>query len=102
VTSPHVTYALSLHDALPIYRRSFGSLNFYFDWNGFRFVFWNNNLLEFHKQGIDWQWLEDTVQEAQTLSLNAIVIHHVDHANKQRSEEHTSELQSRENLVCRL
>src|SRR5690606_39386662 len=37
-----------------------------------------------------------------TLSLEASEQHNDRHPNGPRSEEHTSELQSRENLVCRL
>src|SRR5436309_8948675 len=35
-------------------------------------------------------------------AVESLVGHSAGHASKPRSEEHTSELQSRENLVCRL
>src|SRR5690606_41043030 len=63
--APTPIYTLSLHDALPIWRRGM-----YFDETGLPFVAPSPNLR----------------------SLDALI----------RSEEHTSELQSRENLVCRL
>src|SRR5690606_41927026 len=44
--------------------------------------------------GGDRQWAEDVVQETMIRAWRS--------ADRLRSEEHTSELQSRENLVCRL
>src|SRR3712207_5966806 len=72
-------YTLSLHDALPIYLvRASDLLDLL--------------ILEHH----------DAVGQGHRLDL---VVGHVDHgglAQPRRSEEHTSELQSRQYLVCRL
>src|SRR5690606_41884611 len=82
-------YALSLHDALPI-------------WNNFLWPLIITNSVEARPltvglqvfssgdQGVDW-----SVICAATLLTSAPLL-------IGRSEEHTSELQSRENLVCRL
>src|SRR5690606_41439654 len=92
-------YTLSLHDALPIYIQvrvdKARDIEFYFDANHasitphapyscskelfktFRKLVSEDNILSIHNQESDEE-------------------------NKLRSEEHTSELQSRENLVCRL
>src|SRR5436309_5916132 len=70
-------YTLSLHDALPISNEWNSSV---YGWGG-SVGFPRSNLIAFH--GSTWQFVY----------LFPI---------KQRSEEHTSELQSREKLVCRL
>src|SRR5690606_18038236 len=43
-----------------------------------------------------------TVASMDTINLDAVIILNSDYKPVLRSEEHTSELQSRENLVCRL
>src|SRR5690606_40730509 len=73
-----VIYPLSLHDALPI---SEGPQNF--------FGFALSSPFGLHLSRIE------------VLSLNGIFLCHY-LLIRPRSEEHTSELQSRENLVCRL
>src|SRR5690606_41277629 len=71
--APSAFYTLSLHDALPI-----------------SVVF---SLLDFLPE-LHWRWAYPLVILA-LLVVCALVY-------RRRSEEHTSELQSRENLVCRL
>src|SRR5690606_41350956 len=86
-------YTPSLHDALPI----FEGLNFYPGYN----VFVTLPLSTFFERphakraAVErYEASQDRVNQLK-LSLRAEVL-------KLRSEEHTSELQSRENLVCRL
>src|SRR5690606_42055178 len=78
-TAPTEIYTLSLHDALPIYRRP-----------GLQQVVsaQRRHLLD-HGGGPGTPTGDARMQSHQTLKGH-------------RSEEHTSELQSRENLVCRL
>lgn len=47
-----------------IYRRIFGSSNYAFDYSGVRWIFFNNNRLDFIKEGIDLNWLELQVQQS--------------------------------------
>src|SRR5690606_41974037 len=90
-------YTLSLHDALPIFYMGFGSMAgvdlprllgvVIKALNGRRAVVWPG-----------WSELDDM-----TLPDNILRIDATPHDWLfPRSEEHTSELQSRENLVCRL
>src|SRR5690606_41650026 len=87
-------YPRSLHDALPIYRRIIGEAG--------RGAAAAGVAGAFHLQGgvVD---AEARLQRLRGLVDEGVVVarprtHEVDG----RSEEHTSELQSRENLVCRL
>src|SRR5690606_39859431 len=86
-TAPTYVYTLSLHDALPIYAVIFSYLQ---------------NL----KKGIDYDRRKDWYNQVKTMEFTDIEkVHQTELANRPytyRSEEHTSELQSRENLVCRL
>src|SRR5690606_41739360 len=89
------TYTLSLHDALPIYggwvRKKNGKIEpkMGAKWRILAKIFANPDLPEiddyYEPFDFDYGHLQ-TAAESQTM----------------RSEEHTSELQSRENLVCRL
>src|SRR5690606_41283106 len=91
--------SLSLHDALPIYA---GSIDFYY-WSRLKRYYLEGGLLAAPVVAT----LDNVTDEILDYSGNPLmlgigsrrgmVIGHV-----QRSEEHTSELQSRENLVCRL
>src|SRR5690606_42072641 len=74
--STSAIYTLSLHDALPIYRKLYRPI----------LVFW----IELINR------LSVFIQKHQVFYMIKTLKH------RQRSEEHTSELQSRENLVCRL
>src|SRR3712207_7112755 len=79
-------YTLSLHDALPILHRSIGQPR--------APVRAEQRFMRFARP----QFAQPSAQAAQTLG-------HVggcQHLNPFRSEEHTSELQSRQYLVCRL
>src|SRR5690554_8126009 len=71
-------YTLSLHDALPI-------------WKGYYESFKYNE--RFSKYNLP---LTEVVLDGDTLNRSDLI------AQKWRSEEHTSELQSRPHLVCRL
>src|SRR5690606_41957283 len=99
-TTPSVTSPLSLHDALPIF--SLGG--------------WSR---QFHTGFLVPRTTQDTAMvyvlylyRAITVSghsFQSVLIHRTTngavlqpHQCRNRSEEHTSELQSRENLVCRL
>src|SRR5438270_5590554 len=76
-TPPSMIYTLSLHDALPIYQI----------------------VARQHADALRGQW------KAAVGAVVAIVAHHEIMAGGDgidRSEEHTSELQSQSNLVCRL
>src|SRR5207302_7266934 len=84
---PLSSYPLSLHDALPIYEIFVHGPG---ETGGYR-LFLDDKLV------IDsWQSTKAIVSQA-VVPLNASP-----HRVVLRSEEHTSELQSRENLVCRL
>src|SRR5690606_41849852 len=85
--SPHVTYTLSLHDALPIFAHYFASV-------GRRIV--DVEVVEFAGRAIAAKLLR------LRLPLRLAAPQQVLEDGVVRSEEHTSELQSRENLVCRL
>src|SRR5690606_39619282 len=92
-TAPTDTYALSLHDALPIY----------FNWDGWMAGYDIANGIHTPTSsliGNFWSACYEVVNRCNTL-ISRIDNIEMD-ASKKRSEEHTSELQSRENLVCRL
>src|SRR5690606_42144059 len=86
---------LSLHDALPIYANGFllsDMRNLYDDVYG-------PFAVEFEFTGlVDVQ----LIVPARTFSKHRGARHRARDRKPDRSEEHTSELQSRENLVCRL
>src|SRR5207302_9734570 len=88
-----VIYTLSLHDALPISpiyltNRSLGA--------------WNTNTNNIvHYFGL-WSWEGDYTSGAAQVYTNHFDPLWIPDLTRDRSEEHTSELQSRENLVCRL
>src|SRR5690606_39514880 len=88
-------YTLSLHDALPIYDQH--HKNQFFQWrNGHVYKCWEENG-EIQQREYSYIHLQKRAFPTPPSSLTkeeAFVI--------SRSEEHTSELQSRENLVCRL
>src|SRR5690606_39648251 len=89
-TAPSEIYTLSLHDALPICEVH------QFDFELFRnSVDANVQLLVKLIESV-----EGTYQSIK--NINGLVISGEEEAENERSEEHTSELQSRENLVCRL
>src|SRR5690606_41404567 len=81
-------YTLSLHDALPICEHTLTLVKSQYD-------FWNDTLLPaMEREGIRFP-RRDTWTVKQQRWLQG-------YFRNERSEEHTSELQSRENLVCRL
>src|SRR3712207_9278567 len=73
-------YTLSLHDALPIYRIKAG-------------IRFNYNSRALIPEGQTSVRLQDEISKRFDMSADPIAV---------RSEEHTSELQSRQYLVCRL
>src|SRR5690606_41622221 len=90
-TATTYIYTLSLHDALPIF---LGKL---------AYTLWDTKeggqrLAEYKRLNRQERLSRESLIELQTAKLNELIRH----AYKTRSEEHTSELQSRENLVCRL
>src|SRR5690606_41937460 len=84
-------YALSLHDALPICRALRGAHAMHAAQDALA------------RAGVGQAGLRQVlVGHGQVIELVALLVEHAAHAVFERSEEHTSELQSRENLVCRL
>src|SRR5690606_40304943 len=90
---------LSLHDALPISYRT----------DGWSSQGWTSGLVPGnppdpgYAKGFDWNLpsvFADPANQAPDF-INESGLTNAELANAQRSEEHTSELQSRENLVCR-
>src|SRR5690606_41840101 len=80
------SYTLSLHDALPILKEEIEAF-------AKRFRQQTDLTLEFDDEACD-ALIDESVSQDKTIRSVA--------EEKFRSEEHTSELQSRENLVCRL
>src|SRR2546430_12647416 len=76
-------YTLSLHDALPIFRGS-----------------WRNLEGALRRGGVI--VIEGDVRDANLVRRSTEGVDYVFHQAALRSEEHTSELQSQSNLVCRL
>lgn len=64
-----------------LYRQAFGAENFTIEFAKTKFIFANNNRLDFIDEGWNAQWLEDQVQNSQAKYDNLIVVHHVDAAN---------------------
>src|SRR5690606_41725724 len=89
-------YPLSLHDALPILKLSKRKKN------TFKPVQTASPVTKDHKKKLLYK--ADTGESVIFSNGNAWYINQVGNTEhyKARSEEHTSELQSRENLVCRL
>src|SRR5690606_41832588 len=97
-TSATYIYTLSLHDALPIYAEAFRTASAYNGRNAGRVDHEIiGELLGFPaccaKNFVD-KWAEGFFDPVWQSAIGT--------KTGQRSEEHTSELQSRENLVCRL
>src|SRR5690606_41637947 len=101
-TTASVLYPLSLHDALPI---SFNADEFFQ-------LYAHLAKDRDHRFDTATQYCSVLMNMFGTVSLQTcreiwrVATHQCDHflvltGNKDRSEEHTSELQSRENLVCR-
>src|SRR5690606_39956012 len=89
VTATAATYTLSLHDALPILRSRRAG---------------HSTPLGAHGQGIDPHRRAALLHapHAQGVRRADVPAGLRERRGPERSEEHTSELQSRENLVCRL
>src|SRR5690606_41284538 len=96
VLSPTEIYPLSLHDALPIYTQ-FAKESEFEVWKlpdgspaiEVPFEIQLGGVTVVGYIDVVWQWPDGSIEP-------------VDYKTGTRSEEHTSELQSRENLVCRL
>src|SRR5690606_42007529 len=99
-TADTVINTLSLHDALPIYQDK--TTPFEMAWDQLGRSLKNNSWHQDEEGNIIWEALA----RADTLSgighYGVILLGIDDGKELYRSEEHTSELQSRENLVCRL
>ncbi|MFP5518788.1 MAG: metallophosphoesterase family protein [Bdellovibrionia bacterium] len=71
------------HDAIGngknIYKRLFGSFNYFIDHGGYRFVFFNNNALDFQSEGVDFVWLEQTIKNT---TAPVILFQHINPFNK--------------------
>ncbi len=65
--------ALGNHDSLgrgpEIFRRTFGQENFWFEYCGYRFVFWNNNVLEFGSRVPDLAFLGAAMGHGKIVSV---------------------------------
>src|SRR5690606_40458204 len=85
VPSPAEIYTLSLHDALPIYRTAPRGLH-----------------LDAGQLPQFLNFCQDVGRHRQQFQAQAARLPYHRQDAGPRSEEHTSELQSRENLVCRL
>src|SRR5690606_41579549 len=88
-TAPHQLYTLSLHDALPISETLGRYIALDFGIVG--------SLSEFDKNYLAQNFLAFFRRD-----YHRVARLHIESGWVPRSEEHTSELQSRENLVCRL
>src|SRR5690606_42116018 len=99
-TAPSDIYSLSLHDALPIYSIVLSP---------FATIVSVDLVNQIHDQGYItyvYQYVirsESGQERSYTHNVSERTLQIVNYyKNNNRSEEHTSELQSRENLVCRL
>src|SRR3712207_8569247 len=82
-------YTLSLHDALPI--------SMIFELGETKV-----GVLSYHRvPSYDWSWATQTAPGTAPL-LKDVMREDIERLRSERSEEHTSELQSRQYLVCRL
>src|SRR5690606_41094514 len=93
VAAPPHSHALSLHDALPIYPLSFPVRGSYRP--GVEVIPPDHDRSGHSSSS-------DQLVESQARQVALLVAEPADAGRQPRSEEHTSELQSRESLVCRL
>src|SRR5690606_41781947 len=96
-TATFAIYTLSLHDALPIFPASSAQQQRFGLAAGTQLF---HSLIVHYDNGIPIQ-LEDRVVDA-SVAPDYLKQNWEQMTPNERSEEHTSELQSRENLVCRL
>lgn len=72
------------HDAIGngknIFKRLFGQYNDVFELNGVRYVLFNNNQLDFQKEGIELDWLEQTVLDSH---LPVVIFQHINPFNNE-------------------
>src|SRR5690606_39749166 len=95
-------YPLSLHDALPILIAR-ADVFVIFDNRQYTKRDWRNRNRIKTSNGTHWLTIPIKSKGHQQQKINEAVVHNPSWMNKHlksRSEEHTSELQSRENLVC--
>lgn len=80
------------HDAIgkgrKIYKNYFGEYNYSFVYQGYHFVFFNNNRLEFINEGWSLDWLETEL--AKNPGLPKIVIQHINYDNSDAFTEEMS------------
>src|SRR5207302_4795057 len=100
--APTALYTLSLHDALPILtRQGQFAIPIRFERSGYQTVIGIDPLVAAFGQPSFITGALD-LHVAKTIRLRLLRLDLLVHFQRQlRSEEHTSELQSRENLVCR-
>src|SRR5690606_41536408 len=97
----YIIYTLSLHDALPIFEDcNFTDISLHaVELRGVKYAIVRNNHINRAGGGGIWAG-------AKSVDILAHTTNNASFRNEsiwiERSEEHTSELQSRENLVCRL
>src|SRR5690606_42039598 len=96
-TASIVLYCVSLHDALPIYFDSRLAGGIMFDTGAFNYLNSDSNYWQFIGRIPLKERCEDMEDVLYLLFETKKYL-----GQSGRSEEHTSELQSRENLVCRL
>lgn len=61
-----------------LYRRLIGPYNTSFELRGYKFIFFNNNRLDFYSEGLDWDWL---AREVRSSTLPVVLFHHVNPDN---------------------
>jgi len=64
-----------------LYRQAFGKENFTLEFASTKFIFANNNRLDFLDEGWNAEWLENEVRSSQGKFHNMVVVHHVDAEN---------------------
>src|SRR5206468_11436716 len=96
LTLPTLLYTLSLHDALPIYPTTLGRSEITTEMAEFQLYLIGHGI----SSAVDLRFLGMRIIAGQFRSR--VLLGPEDAQTTRRSEEHTSELQSRSDLVCRL
>ncbi len=73
------------HDALgagkSIFEKMFGPTNFTLEFSNTRFIFFNNNTLEYKDEGIDFNWLQNEVDNSASFD-QVILVNHINLFNR--------------------
>jgi len=68
------------HDMLvngpKVFQQMFGPSNYFFDWGGIKFVFFNTNTTELHQDHLDLGWLERTLTNEDPEPPGIVITHH--------------------------